>query len=116
MSGYTGTAAAPFVNLQTGQDLGIPLVGVVDIVSPDASGPEIVGFKHHGAIRRAAGRGPRGPRNTSQLLAATVGCGQTRGHPDLLRNQNTKSKPREILAVVDPVDWTKNWVVLGVVG
>jgi hypothetical protein len=26
-----------------------------------------------------------------------------------------KSGPRE-MGVVDPVDWTKNWVVLGVVG
>jgi putative RecB family exonuclease len=41
-------AEAPLVDPQTGEDLGIPLVGVMDLVLPDAAGPVIADFKTTG--------------------------------------------------------------------
>ena len=39
------TVEAPLVNRATGEDLGIPLLGIVDLVLPEADGPLIVDFK-----------------------------------------------------------------------
>jgi hypothetical protein len=36
---------APLVDPQSGEDLGLPLVGIIDLVLPDADGPTITDFK-----------------------------------------------------------------------
>jgi len=36
---------APLVDPQTGEDLGLPLVGIIDLVLPEADGPTITDFK-----------------------------------------------------------------------
>ena len=87
---------APLVDPASGENLGIPLVGIMDLVLPDPEGPLIADFKTACAWRRAAGDHARGAADLVQLSVSPHVARDRRrlGNPQPCEDQSRQSRRR----------------------